>query len=96
MPVANIIDNRTNHYKVDVSIVYEFSWQDNCINGATQFTEEDYLCKYIETTTISYAIAFANQNWPENAITLFLHDIGYEDYKDHDTINIKNGIYILE
>ena len=65
MPVVNIIDHRSlkDRYDVRVSVVYEASWQDNCIPGATQFPKTSKECVYVKYT---------NEKWPETPITMYM------------------------
>ena len=79
MPIANIIDRRTNKYNVDVLAIFEPSCHDNITQGATAFEylkEEDCDTHYdeIPATTISNAIEYA-QKW-SYPMTLFLYDVG--------------------
>lgn len=90
MPVCNIVDNRSNTFMVDVSVVFENSWQDNVIDGSTKFEESDYLCLYVRNTTIDIAIRYAAQKWKQ-PVTLYLYDVNSDVYYDFDTIREING-----
>lgn len=77
MPIANIIDKRSNSYNVNVSVAYEPSWHDNTCQNATQFDEPDSVdfdIEIIANTTVGEAIAHATK-WPE-LVTLYIYDIG--------------------
>lgn len=80
MPIANIVDGRRQcRYNVEVSVCYESSWHDNSIQGSTQFddADDDDHCTYlgVQRTTIELAIRYAAQEWPGQAITMFLYDV---------------------
>lgn len=94
MPVSNIIDRRTNIYNVEVMVIFEDSWHDNDIEGGTKFEQIDKVDYIgIELTTIETAIKYAAQEWPNHYVTLYLYDVGTENYIDYNTIVIKNGIF---
>ena len=89
MPIANIIDNRTNRYNAEVSVVFEDSSHDNGITGSSIYRDAemqddsvDYFC--IARTTISAAIIYATK-WNHD-ITMYLYDIGSNPPCDIETI----------
>lgn len=56
MPIANIIDKRTNNKDVIVEAIFEPSAHDNCCEGATQFSPDglmDMGYKEVAKTTIA-------------------------------------------
>lgn len=76
--LANIIDRRSNPYKVQCDAVLEPSWRDNSCNGADQFeqTEVGVNETYVEMprTTVFEAVAAAGmRGWP---VTVYLYDLG--------------------
>lgn len=90
MPIANIVDCRTNRYNINVMVVFEDSWHDNCIKDATQFNfvdNIDYLG--IKETTVERAIKFANKRFT-NEVTLYLYDVGECNYIDYSYIDNNN------
>ena len=75
MPLANIVDDRTNRYNINCTVVAEHSSHDNGIDGATQFSVKDQdklLYHEFGTTTIVDAVNWANQQ--SCPVTLFLYD----------------------
>jgi len=87
MPVANIVDNRSNQYDVTVDVVLELSSHNNSIKGATQFSKSKnkFTIDDLNKTTIEDAINHVNQKFKNDAITLYLYDAGSspaEDYED--------------
>lgn len=74
MPVANIVDKRTNKYDVVCEIIYEPSCQDNKCKGATQFERHDHVFyEELPKGTIAEAIKHCEQY--EGGITLYLYDL---------------------
>lgn len=93
MPTCNIIDNRTNKFKVDIMVIFEDSWHDNTIEGATQFDDNipsssEVLYLGIRQTTIDLAIKYAAQQWTQ-PVTLFLYDVGADNYVDYQHIEME-------
>lgn len=81
MPVANIQDKRTNSCNVEVDAVYEPSFHDNTVLGATQFDDDDgpldegeFTIDELQDTTIQKAITYANKF--TIPVTLYLYDKG--------------------
>lgn len=71
--IANIIDNRTNKYNVNIDAVFEPSWHDNSIENATQFPQiNSIMYEELTATTVQAAINHASQ-WLY-PITFFLYD----------------------
>lgn len=86
MPVANIVDKRSNPHDVVCSVMLRDSCCDNIVLGATQFVVKDnttYLG--IRETHVKSAIAYVNQEYPHDEITIFLSDPG-TNYYDYLTI----------
>ncbi len=76
MPIANIVDKRTVKYNAEIDAIYEPSFNDNCIKGATQFEkcDADFCYKETQNTTVAEAIAaMADVHFP---VTLYLYDGG--------------------
>ena len=73
--LANIVDNRTNKYNINIHAVTEHSAHDNSIKGATKFSwddEKECLCDCLHNSTIKGAVDWANgYNCP---VTLYLYD----------------------
>jgi hypothetical protein len=96
MPIANIVDHRTNKYDVEVDCAFEPSWHDSSIKGATKFTKpkskKEFYIDSLNKTTIEDAINYINNNnrYKDIAITMFLYDAGSnpcgdeEEYFDMD------------
>lgn len=88
MPVANVIDRRkTNNFDVNSNVIFESSWHDNSVRGATQFEYVDPVedeCTYlgIRKTTVDLAIRYASQRWPDLSVTMYLYDPDICDYYD--------------
>lgn len=63
MPICNIVDHRSNKFQTEVMAIYEDSWHDNSIDGATKFkpTDDNVMYLGIEKTTVEYAIQYVNQ-----------------------------------
>ena len=83
MPITNIVDYRMNRYNVNCSVIFEDSSYSNRCQDATQFEEKDVLMYLgIRETDIKSAIGYINQEYPCDAITMFLYDPGtnYHDY----------------
>lgn len=83
MPIANIIDNRTNkyHWKF-IDAIVEPIWQDNSVKGSDIFDEEisgeilKTVSSYNENVSVSLEQAV---NWAQNfkyPVTLYLYDVG--------------------
>ena len=98
MPICNIIDRRTNKYDVNVMAIYEDSWHDNSCPNSTRFKDTGDGVSYlgIGETTVDHAIQYARQRWPTQALTLFLYDLGVNNYVDHKTIKLEDNLYKLE
>lgn len=85
MPVANIIDKRTNKYDVICQAIFESSWHDNVVAGATRFPTDEpadeclYFC--IGRVTVGRAIEFAQEKW-EIPVTLYLYDVTEDNHID--------------
>jgi hypothetical protein len=79
--LGNVVDKRTNPYRVEVDVVYEPSCNDNSCDGATQFSEEcrdnrdcfDVDWRY--DTTVEQAIQQALAKW-SFPVTVYLYDRG--------------------
>lgn len=89
MPVCNISDGRSEGLKFNVNImaIFEACWHDNGVSGATQFPDEDVDPFYglyfgIEETTIELAIKYANQQWPDVPMCLYLYDPNCKNFWD--------------
>lgn len=96
MGVHNIVDHRTNHHAIRVCVVFEDSWHDNTIPGATQFDEEDEQVSYccIASTTVHAALVYAQQRWPSAALTMYLYDPDGHNYADYETLDVnEDGAY---
>lgn len=94
MPVANIVDHRTNSYNVNVMAIFEDSYHDNVVKDATQFEViDDIMYLGIKETTIEKAIMYAT-TYIKSRVTLYLYNVGEENYSDYDTIEdaIKNRV----
>ena len=81
MPLANIVDHRSNKYCIKVDAVFEPSWHDNSIKDkhktTTQFPipeTDEFHCEDLNKTTVVEAIEYANR-W-EQPVTLYLYDYG--------------------
>ncbi len=75
MPLANIVDRRSNEYYVRCDVVFEPSCNDNSIKGASQFDEETELdVMYVDNIGIYSMIEWANK-W-QGPVTAFLYDVG--------------------
>lgn len=73
--IANVVDNRTNKYDVNIDAVFEPSWHDNGIENATKFPQiNSIMYEELCGTTVQEAIHHASQ-WLY-PITLFLYDPG--------------------
>lgn len=74
--ICNIVDHRTNSYKVECDVVFEASQNDNSIPGATQFEWGSKVLMYDDlcNTTIVRAIAYANDRW-DCPVTMFIYDL---------------------
>lgn len=83
MPVANVIDKRTNKYDVVCQAIFEACWHDNTIGGATKFPSGNDECLYfcIGHVTIGRAIEFAREKWTV-PVTLFLYDVTADNCVD--------------
>lgn len=89
MPIVNIVDERRNKYDVNVMAILEDAWHDNCIDGATYHNSDvgdeiSYIG--IQKTTIENIIKLANEKWGNIQLTLFLYDVGENNYFDYVTI----------
>ena len=93
MPVTNIIDNRTNKYDVNIMVIFEDSWHDNTIKGASQFNDSiddiDYLG--IKRTTIASALRYAQEHI-SSEVTLYIYDIGCNNHINYDYIDENNKL----
>jgi len=75
MPIANIIDKRTNSYDTRCDCIFEPSCHDNDIEDAAQFDwSEEITYEELLGTTVYSALVFAEQ-W-NSPVTMFLYDIG--------------------
>ncbi len=100
MPICNIVDRRTNSFKVEVMVIFEDRWHDNSVDGSSKFEElgvnlkkgVDYLG--IRRTTIELAIQYAAQEWKQ-PVTLFLYDLNINNSIDYDHIKEQGGEFIL-
>jgi hypothetical protein len=76
--LANIVDRRTNPYDVRCDAVFEDSWHDNTVEGATRFPQEaagpSCGCDMADDTTLAEAAAQAAA-YP-GPVTVFLYDVG--------------------
>ena len=91
MPVTNIRDSRSNKYNIHIQAIFEESWHDNTINGATQFngsTEDDIMYLCVANTTVEKAILYAMTHI-KTEVTLFIYDVGSNDSCTHTGINDK-------
>jgi hypothetical protein len=88
MPISNIVDKRSNIFNVNIMAVFEDSWHYNCVENATQFDDSIDNITYIgiKQTTIEKAIKYASINWI-NPVTLYIYDIGTNNYCDYDHID---------
>lgn len=74
--ICNVIDHRTNSYKVECDVVFEPSQNDNSIPGATQFQygSKRFFYDDLCNTTIVRAIAYANDMF-DCPVTMFIYDL---------------------
>lgn len=84
MPLANIIDRRTNHYNINIMAIYESSCHDNNAVGASQFPDcgpkRELTYFGIAKTKLSKAVKYAKRwNVP---VTLYIYDIGSNNNYD--------------
>lgn len=71
--INNIVDHRTNSYKVVVDVAFEPSWHDNSIKGASQFMKSrTFSYDALYGVTIVEAIEHARR-W-DCATTMFIYD----------------------
>lgn len=82
MPVANIIDHRSNTANINVYAVFEPSWHDNSCPAATQFaqTDDDWTVEELANTTVEQAIAYANAQWMAIPVTVYLYGAETETF----------------
>lgn len=79
----NIIDKRINIYNVNIVAVFEPSFHDNKIDGASIADEYDMFAIYdMSNITIADAIKIADEKW-SGPVTLFLYDA------DSDPLGVK-------
>ena len=93
MPV-HIEDNRSGNPTTDnVMAIFEDSWHDNAPGRADNFDDSEEVVLYmgIRNTTVDMAVKYANQTWPSNDVTLYIYDIGDNNYADYDSIVIRDG-----
>lgn len=96
MPISNIIDRRSNKYNVNIFAVYEDSCHDNECLDSTQFEEQDVVyVLMIKETTIDNAIQYARQKWHYQPVTLYLYDLGFDDYYNFKSIVLEDNVYKL-
>lgn len=75
MPIANIIDNRSNRYDVNIDAIFEPSCSDNSVKGATVFNiERKFFYDQLYKTTVISAINFAKK-W-DIPVTLYMYNPG--------------------
>lgn len=71
--INNVIDRRSNSYKVLVDVAFEPSWQDNSIKGATQFPKS---CTFSYDSLYGVTIVEAMQHahrW-DCPTTMYIYD----------------------
>lgn len=76
MPIANVEDNRKNNKNVNIQAIFEPSYHDSDVEGATEFPieEDSFVYHEINNTTIAAAIEWAAQwSYP---VTLYIYDVG--------------------
>jgi len=72
----NIVDCRANNYDINVDAVFEPSYRDNIMTGASQaFKDNSWTISSEYDITIEKVIAKANQEW-KTPVTVFLYDAG--------------------
>jgi hypothetical protein len=89
MPIYNIIDKRTNNKNARVMAVLEDSHHDYTIKECNNLdiTAADAIMYLgIASTTIRDVIGWVTQQYPEDDLTLFLYDVGCDNYADYETI----------
>ena len=75
MPVYNIVDRRTNDHNFYVDAIFEPTFHDNSIEGATYVEPtNEFFYDQIYDTTIGLAIVYASR-WT-CPVTIFLYDMG--------------------
>ena len=97
MPITNIVDKRTNKYNVDVMAIFEDSWHNDSSENTLQFNITNNGIEYIgiRKTTITRAIKYAEQHISSD-VTLFIYDVGVENYVDYDYIDENNKLVIIK
>ena len=75
--LANVIDRRENVHKAEgLDIMLEPSWQDNIVEGATQFPEDgpdtDFFIECLYNVSVSEAAEFAN--FLQCPVTMYCYD----------------------
>ena len=78
MPVTNIVDKRTNKYKIECKAVLEPSWHDNSVPKSTQFIvdeEHDFTVHVIEDSAVWKAFSYVENHYPMTEVTVYLYDI---------------------
>jgi hypothetical protein len=73
--IGNVRDHRKNPHCIYVNAVFEPSYHDNSVAGATQFPRPDDSFSVIEMsgTTVAAAIMRAHEEWPF-PVTVYLYD----------------------
>ncbi len=99
MPVCNIIDKRNNKYKIECDVAVEDSYNNNNIEGSTQFPMLQ-IVGYAEIgqCIISDAIMYLNNVYPNCPLTLYIYDLNtltdvrYTLYRKNGNIGLKLAV----
>jgi len=79
MPVTNVVDSRTNKYKVECKVIIEPSWHDNSVKGSTRFVvddENDFMIDDdLEVVSVGEALVYAKKNYSKTEVTVYLYDV---------------------
>ena len=94
MPISNIIDNRSNSHQTNCQAIFEDSWHDHHLNNIIPKVKDVIQYLSIASVEIKSAIAYINQEYPDDDITMYLYDEQSNHY-DHTTINKVDNHYIL-
>jgi len=91
MPIHNIRDRRTDKNNYNIQAIFEDSWHSD-----DEMEEED-IVTYMSfgKTTVSNAIQFANQKW-KHYVTLYMYDIGTDNYIDHEKLDFDGVNFVYE
>jgi len=75
-------------------IVFEDSCHDNCVIGSSQFPHHDKDVDYLgfKETSIEEGLKFGSKI--QNDITMYIYDLGTDNYSDYQSIIPNNNINI--